>query len=190
MEYIDDRVFDRVDFALEGFVPGEYSGCRFVNCHFGGVNLAGVVFEDCECVDCDLSMANLSGTALRNVRFKGCKMMGCRFDLCHSFGFEVAFEGCRLHHASFYQRSMKKTPFRDCELHEVDFTEADLSQALFAGCDLMGALFDRTRLDKADLRTAIHYDLDPDNNFIRGAQFALPDVLALLRKHGIVVVDV
>jgi len=70
-------------------------------------------------------------------------------------------------------------------MHEVDFTESDLADALFENCDLFRASFDRTILEKADLRTAINYSIDPDNNRIRKAKFSKSGLAGLLHKYDI-----
>ncbi|MDR2936506.1 MAG: pentapeptide repeat-containing protein, partial [Rikenellaceae bacterium] len=60
-----------------------------------------------------------------------------------------------------------------------------LTGAVLDGCDLTGAVFGGTGLEKADLRTAWGYVIDPSTNRIRGARFAYPAVLGLLDAYGI-----
>ena len=40
-------------------------------------------------------------------------------------------------------------------------------------------------LEKADFRTAAHYSINPENNKIKKAKFAMPWVLGLLDKYNI-----
>jgi uncharacterized protein YjbI with pentapeptide repeats len=134
---------------------------------------------------CNLSVAKSGGAAFREVQFRNCKILGFRFDECNSFGLSVSFEHCTLNHSSFYQAKLKKTIFKDCQLHETDLTEADLAGTVFHNCDLAGAVFDRTLLEKADLRTAYNYAIDPENNRIKKARFSLPAVTGLLHKYQI-----
>lgn len=87
-------------------------------------------------------------------------------------------------HASFFITKIKNTLFENCQL-----LETDLTGSLFDNCDLTGATFANTNLEKTDFSTAFNYSIDPDNNRIKKAKFALPAVLALLNKHDIVIVN-
>ena len=75
--------------------------------------------------------------------------------------------------------------FSDCHLEEADFVEADLRNVTLVRCELNYALFENTVLEGADLRGAIGYSIDPENNYISGAQFSLPEVVGLLNKYQI-----
>ena len=72
-------------------------------------------------------------------------------------------------------------------MKEVDFTEADLTESVLDGCDLTGAIFDATNLEKADLRTALHYSIDPQQNRIKKAKFSWPALTGLLDRYQIVI---
>ena len=61
----------------------------------------------------------------------------------------------------------------------------NLSAASFVGSDLSGAVFDRTILEKADFREALHYRIDPETNKVKGARFDLEGLPGLLGKWGI-----
>jgi fluoroquinolone resistance protein len=60
----------------------------------------------------------------------------------------------------------------------MDFAESDLSHSVFANYDLDGSIFDNTNLEKADLRSAFNYNIDPDKDRIRKAKFSLDGVPA------------
>ncbi|NIG54392.1 pentapeptide repeat-containing protein [Chitinophaga sp. Cy-1792] len=182
-----DETFKQQDFATNGFPAGEYENCKFLHCDFSNVSFAGCIFVECAFSDCNLSMVQLNKTAMRDVRFVGCKMLGLHFDTCNDFGFEVSFDGCNLQHASFYNRNLKKLQCKNTILREVDFTLADLSQAVLQDCDLIGATFDNTNLEKADLRKATGYIIDPERNKIKKAKFSLADVAGLLMKYDITI---
>ena len=126
-------------------------------------------------------------TAFRTVRFAGCKLLGVQFDRCSAFLFAVRFDQCRIDLASFRSVVLKNTQFNGCRLHEVDFSGADLSGATLDDCDLSGALFDGTNLEKADLRTAHHYLLDPVDNRVKGARFAVAGLPGLMGRFKILV---
>ena len=107
------------------------------------------------------------------------------YDNCSGFGLSVSFENCVLDHSSFFKVNLKKTAFRHVQLHEVDFSECDLTEAVFDDCDLKGTIFDHTILQKADLRTAKGYSIDPESNRIKKARFGLSGVAGLLNKYDI-----
>lgn len=187
MNYIHDKIFEKIDFSKQSFSVEEYDNCTFIDCNLTGSHLSGTKYTDCSFRECNLSLAKLSQTAFRNVDFNSCKMLGLRFDECNDFGLELFFENCQLKHSSFYELKLKKTVFRNSQLEEVDFAGCDLSEAVFDNCDLKGAVFDRTTLVKTDFRTSINYSFDPEINKIKKAKFSLPEVLGLLGKYDIVI---
>ena len=66
-----------------------------------------------------------------------------------------------------------------------DFTEADLTNSVFDNCDLAGAKFEKTILEKADLRTSHNYSIDPEINKIKKAKFSVHGITGLLDKYDI-----
>ena len=114
-------------------------------------------------------------------------MLGLHFEDCDAFGLQFSFDGCTLNHVSFYQTKLKKMVFRKGTLYGADFSGCDLGGAVFEGCDLKDAKFDNTSLEKADLRTAFNYSIDPTINRLNKARFALPAVIGLLDRFNILV---
>jgi len=182
-------LFSKEDFTVNGFQKGDYENCRFENCDFSSTKVSDSQFTGCEFENCNLSLANLSRTAIRDVRFINCKMLGIRFDTCNTLGFSPEFEHCLMDNCAFYKVNLKKVRFLNCRLHEADFAEANCTQTVFADSDLLNATFEQTNLEKADLRTAIHYLIHPESNQIKGAKFSLSGVYGLLARYGIVVDD-
>ncbi len=183
--YTEGEEYNGADFS-ESFLPwGDYENCSFITCNFSTANLSDCSFIDCEFTECNLSNATLKKTALRGVNFKGCKLTGLHFDNCHDFLFAVGFDNCILNLSSFFQKKLTKTHFNSCILHEVDFTAADLSQAVFTTCDLAGAIFENTVLEKADLKTAYNYTINPELNRIKKAKFAVAGIVGLLQQYDI-----
>lgn len=183
--YRQEEKFTGLDFTQQPLSPADYDGCTFHQCDFSGVSLCGFRFIDCVFTQCNLSLAELHNTSFRDVVFKECKLLGLRFDACGDFGLAVSFEACQLNHSSFYKTKLKKTKFKDCQLHEADFTDCDLSAALLANCDLFRTVFDNTNLEKADLRTAYNYSIDPERSRLRKARFSLAGLPGLLQKYAI-----
>jgi uncharacterized protein YjbI with pentapeptide repeats len=185
--YVEDESFEKKDYSKTPLGVADYDDCTFTSCNFSNADLSSLNFSGCTFIDCDLSNVKLLKTGLKNTRFKGCKMIGLRFDDCEPFLFEVSFDNCTLNLSSFYKRKLAKTRFANCNLKEVDFADADLSNAVFIDCDLGGAVFDNTNLEKADLRTARNYSIDPEKNRIKKARFSASGIAGLLDKYDIVI---
>jgi hypothetical protein len=112
-------------------------------------------------------------------------MLGLHFETCNAFGLSFTFENCLLNHSTFYQTKIKNTIFRNCQLEETDFTEADLTHSVFDQCNLLHAVFYSTVLEKCDLRSALHYAIDPELNKITKAKFSASGLAGLLNKYTI-----
>lgn len=164
---------------------GEYENCLFRGCDLSEMDLSQYSFIDSSFDACNFSLAKLHKTLFNNVQFRDCKMLGLRFDSCNPIGLSFSFKGCQLQHASFYKIKSRKTLFSKCQLVEVDFAEADFTEAIFEDCDLSGAIFDHTVLEKADLRTARHYSIDPENNRLKNARFSIFGIAGLLDNYDI-----
>lgn len=171
----------------DDFRKGEYQQCVFSNCDFSNVDFSGSKFIECEFNGCGLSLVMVAGTTLNDVRFTNCKMLGWRFDQCNPFTLSFSFDHCVLNDSSFFKVKMKKTVLRNSQLHHVDFGESDLSEVILDHCDLKGAMFESTNLQKADLRTATNFSIDPEVNQVRKAKFSEAGLRGLLDKYDIVV---
>jgi fluoroquinolone resistance protein len=191
--FIEEKTFDKIDFTQNLLNKGEYEYCTFLNCDLSYTDLSEFKFLECEFSGCNISLAKLTQTALKDIKFQNCKMLGLNFGDCNEFGFAVSFDTCILDRASFVDPTsalkkrvkLKQTVFKNSQLYEVDFTECDLSSAVFDNCDLIGAIFKDTILEKADLRTAINYSIDPELNRIKKAKFSRSGIAGLLDKYDI-----
>lgn len=186
--YIEDELFAKRDFTRERLAKGVYEYCTFVDCDFSKSDLSGMKFMECEFTGCNLSLVRLDNVVLRDVRFKDSKLLGVQFASCNDLLLSVAFDHCILHHASFYDLSLRKTVFTNTKLHEVDFSEADLTETVFTNCDLADAIFYRTNLEKADLASSRNYLIDPEGNRIRKARLSLAGAIGMLAKYDIEIV--
>jgi uncharacterized protein YjbI with pentapeptide repeats len=180
-----EKTFQKINFSLHPIPKGEYELCSFINCDFSNTDLSSMVFVSCEFVACNLSLVPINDTSFREVNFKDCKMLGLRFDTCHTFGLAMNFINCNLNHSSFYKIKLKKSTLKDCQLQETDFTECDLTASKIENCNFLNASFDRTILEKADLRTSYNYLINPEQNHIKRAKFSLSGVSGLLVKYDI-----
>src|SRR5262249_6651377 len=132
--YVEEEVFDRVDFTKEALPKGDYTQCRFVQCNFNKADLSGIAFVECTFQDCDLSLARIFKTDFREVSFTDCKLLGLSFDQANAFLFSIAPIGCNLASCSFQGMRLEKMRFSKCSLQGADFTGADLRAAVFADC--------------------------------------------------------
>jgi fluoroquinolone resistance protein len=181
--YIEDKIYDRIDFSTKRLEKGDYDSCRFQQCNFSHGDLSNCSFSECSFRDCNMGMVHMANTSFNDVRFIGSKLPGIYFEQCNELLFSVYFEHCMLDLSSFYKRNLKKVIFSHCSLQEVDFTESDLTLALFDHCNLAKAKFDHTLLEKADLRTSFNFSIDPSLNKIKKAKFSLAGLPGLLDRY-------
>lgn len=184
-EYIEAQTLEKLDFSGQAVEHKEYESCFFQGCDFSHAALTGSRFIETEFVDCNLSNADLTQASFQDVRFRACKMLGLHFDLCNDFGFSVTFEQCLLDDSLFAKMKLAQTSFFECQLKSVDFSEADMKGVPIRKCDLQHAVFEYTRLEKADFSQSFNYSIDPRINPLRGATFSLPEVVGLLDAFGI-----
>jgi uncharacterized protein YjbI with pentapeptide repeats len=180
-------VYDGVDFTTKLLARGQYEACSFVNCDFSNGDLSHIPFAECTFRGCNLSMVTMQNTTLNDVKFFDCKMMGINYEPCSEYLFTVAFDNCVLNFSSFYKRALKKTLFKNCIIREADFVDADCTGAVFDNCDLEGSKFENTNLEKADLRTAHGFIINPEKNRIKKARFELAGLPGLLARYDIVI---
>lgn len=185
--YEEDKQFEGIDYTIKKLPVGDYENCRFINCKFAEADLSKITFIDCLFDNCNLSAANINGTAFQKTSFINCKLMGLRFEDCNQFLFTASFTGCLLNLSTFYKMKLKTTRFIHCSMQEVDLTEADLTAAEFNNCNLLHAVFDNSILEKADLRTAINFSIDPERNKIKKAKFSMSSLSGLLHKYDLII---
>jgi len=132
-------------------------------------------------------MAKLAASQMKSAIFSRCKILGVNFGDCSDSLFSVSFDSSILDFASFAGKKMLKTSFKNSSLRNADFSECDLSGSLFMNCDLDNAVFNKTILKEADFRTAINFNIDPENNNIRKAKFSLNGLAGLLNKYNLTI---
>ena len=72
-------------------------------------------------------------------------------------------------------------------MEETEFAETDLSHAAFLNCNLLNAVFERTNLEQADLRSSYNFAINPETNKINKAKFSLHTVTGLLHKYNLTI---
>lgn len=185
--YEKDKHFEGIDYTIKKIPAGDYENCQFINCNFAEVNLSKITFIDCVFDTSNLSAANINGTSFQETSFSNCKLMGLRFEDCNQFLFTVSFTGCLLNLSTFYKMKLKNTRFTNCSMQDVDFTETDLTAAELYNCNLLQAVFDNSILEKADLRTAINFSIDPERNKLKKAKISATALSGLLYKYDLVI---
>lgn len=188
MQYLEDQEFLKIDYTEKGFPQGSYESCTFIDCNLSNTDLSGCNFTDCDFKGCNLGMAKLSNTVLNDVRFNECKLLGLHFEDSNRVLFSVNFKKSNLHLSCFYQLKMKQTSFLECQLEEVDFTETDLTSAVFEQCNLAGAVFDNTILEKANFCSSYNFQINPNQNKMKQAQFSRTELAGLLGSFPIKIV--
>lgn len=183
---IYEQTFDQPQDLPGGLEAEVYELCYFASQNLSGQDLSNIKFIECTFRDCDLSNAIIGGTALQEVKFINCKLLGLDFTHASSFLLQLHFEHCQLDFCNFVDLPLKNTDFGQSRLLEADFTNADLSRSDLSGCDLNRTIFQQTKLVEADLRAALNFDIDPEYNQLRKAQFSADGLMGLLRKHRIV----
>ncbi|RYE30829.1 MAG: pentapeptide repeat-containing protein [Sphingobacteriales bacterium] len=183
METVIEQTFGASTKASDLLKISVFEDCTFSDCNLEGIDLSGKEFQDCTFNVCNLSLAKLSRTALRGVQFNRCKLIGLRFDQCNAFLLDINFEESKLDHSSFYGLKIKRIRYRHCSLREVDFTSADISDGTIEGCDLQDAVFERSNLERLDLRESVNIRIDPEINNLYQAKISLSSLGGLLEKH-------
>lgn len=185
--YIEEEIFEGKDFTDKALVQGDYEACSFKSCNFSGADLSGSRFIDCSFGECDLSNVTLAKTSFQDVAFRACKMLGLHFENCNDLGLSMAFENCQLDHCSFFQLRLNKTGFSGCRIQNADFFGTELKEASFDNCDLLGTNFESCMLEKADFRGAFNFNIDPEQNRLKGAHFSQSGLSGLLGKYGLLI---
>jgi uncharacterized protein YjbI with pentapeptide repeats len=185
--YFDSKEYIKIDFSKIIIKKGEYDNCTFVNCNLEGIHASNIQFVECEFLDCNFSNTIVKNTAFKDVAFTDCKMVGVKFNECDPFLLQFSFTECQLNYASFYQLKIPNTKFVNCNLQEVDLTEVILSNSIFDNCDFSGAIFGQTNLEKSDFKTAFNFNINPEENSLKGAKFSKENILGLLSEYKIVV---
>lgn len=185
MTYTTDKEIKNQIFTNETWHKKEFEQCHFENCDLSAASLIECEFIDCKFSNCNFSNTKLNSSGLKNLQFNQCKLIGLDFSDASDFLFEVNFTDCILEFCVFHEKNCKKMQMEACKVHECDFSRANCSEACFDTCDMSRTVFQQTDLRKADLRTAINYQIHPENNKIQGARFSYPGVIGLLSEYKI-----
>jgi uncharacterized protein YjbI with pentapeptide repeats len=131
-------------------------------------------------------MVELINSSLKNCKFKNCRLLGIDWSLLSKgIGLELDCEGSDLSFTSFYKINLSNSRFVKCKFNEADFAENNLKNVKFNNSDFLKCRFIDNNLSGADFTDAINYFFDLNNNKCKGARFSYPEVLNLLKIHGV-----
>lgn len=164
---------------------GEFEQCRFHQCQLPEFHFSRSTFVACVFEHCNLNLIHVQDTKFQDCVFLDCQMMGIAFEKAYRVGMELAFERCQLDHSSFVGLTLPKTRWVDCRLSGVDFSKADLRESDFSGSTLAQAQFFQTRLDKADLRSALDFQIPTQTNSLKKTKICVSGLPGLLTEVGL-----
>lgn len=181
----ENEIFANLIIPWEQIFNKEFSECKFEKCDFSQCDFSWCIFVDCVFVNCNLSNIKIQDAWFQVVTFLDCKILWVSFDKISTFLLDWEFKNSSISLCSFNKLNIKNTKFIDCKIGESDFVACNLSGCDFSGTDLHLARFQWNNLEKADLKTAINYVIDPTDNKVKWASFAYPEVLGLLNSFWI-----
>ena len=185
-EYYENTSFEKVHIQDIRLSEIEFFNCTFTN----NILFKGVFkkcrFEKCTFKDCDLSLSKFTDSVFVDVNFTNCKMVGIDWTVI-SKPLKISFTGCIISDSSFYNLDLIGLVMAKCIAHNTDFEKTDLSKSDCSKTDFMGSKFSGTNLSGADLREALNYFINPNNNKIKKAKFSYPEVITLLDVWDIII---
>jgi fluoroquinolone resistance protein len=188
-----DQVFKEACLEQAQLVSSEFYDCSFIRCSFVESVFRACRFVNCTFQQCDLSLFQVPHSAFSATRFEDSKIIGVDWTQADwpaaRLRDPLGFLKCVISHSTFIGLKLQAIQIKACVAADVDFREADLSKADFTGTDLSESLFSSTDLTEADLSRARNYHIDPDQNVLKQARFALPEAMSLLYSMDIVLTE-
>ncbi len=185
--YSEDEQFTGLDCSGAHLEEHTFIDCQFVECDFSRCDLSKSRLSNCLFERCNLSNVKFFNARLTDTAFAESKLTGVDYSACNPLLFSIRLAKCKATYCLFTGLDMPNTAFQASSLIDCIFEGTNLSGADFSGCDLQGSSFDRTHLEQADFRGAVNYTIHPQDNYVAGARFSYPEVLALLHPFGVVV---
>ncbi|CAI6040155.1 pentapeptide repeat-containing protein [Cohnella sp. JJ-181] len=191
-EYYDET-FNDLHLANEELSSVRFYDCTFRNCDFSEAELIGCKFSGCAFESCNLNFIKVTDSQFSGSSFVKSKVLGVNWsdaDWPRTAGRGLlSFNQCAVSHSTFIGLRLPGCAITDCVAKNADFREADLTGVSFAGTDLSESLFGDTVLVGADFSRATGYAINPTQNRIQQAKFALPEATSLLYHMGIEIVE-
>lgn len=169
--------------------PVECYNSEIRGAKLGGSTLIRWIFEDCRFTHCDMSNINLDDVVFQNCHFEDCRLLGIDWRRAKSLNLQLSFSHCQLSLSNFSGMHLKGLSLKHSDCSDVDFCETDLRNADFQDAQVKGALFERTRLESADLSSSHDVVIDPGNNAVKGLKLSVSAALTMARRFGIEIPD-
>lgn len=175
---LQEACFDHADVSGASFTDCDASQSSFAHAY-----LHSGWWQNCSLDGTNLTQADLGRTTVEQCRLSGvrlpaefcsvvlsrCDLMG--LEVSNARWFQVQVRDSNLSNACFTNVVFEQTAFNECAMQDADFKglkgeyvvfhHCGLTQARFAGAHLPGAMFDLSRLDRADFT----------HTFLQGARF-------------------
>jgi fluoroquinolone resistance protein len=185
--------FSDVSLCKEQVAGKEFDNCSFESCDFSEAVFRGCEFTSCKFEKCNLAVLSVLNSKFSDVEFDQCKMLAIDWTKAYWRGLALSaplkFQGCLISSSSFYGLNLPKIVIEDCRAQDVDFREANFSGADFSRTDLSNSLFANTNLTEANFNEAVNYDIDVNNNLLKGARFCRFEAVRLLDSLGVHLID-
>lgn len=183
---MENEIYKQQFNDVKGFTSSEADlcECTFTKCDLTEIHFRGLL-ESCSFTDCNLSLASFESAKLLEVKFINCKLEGIDFTRVNSLGLAVSFNGCLIRNCNFSFLELKGTSFQECQISDSDFIGSRLMESNFSQAVFRNVAFHETNLQKANFNQATGYLINPLTCNIKGANFSLPDAVALLECMGI-----
>jgi fluoroquinolone resistance protein len=187
-----ERIFEKLDYENEDLRGKEFHHCKFVQCNLKGVDFSKAVFNDCKFEKCDLSLIKIEKTVFQDLLVGQSKMVGIDWTISglqkkpklHN---RLTFIGSDISFSLFIDCNLRGISIMECKAKEVDFSGADLCDSKLIKTDFERATFFGTNLGNADFTNAVNYLINVCDNKVTKAKFSFPEVLDLVKIHGIVI---
>ena len=185
--------FKKLSKTENTFTDISFEDCSFENCDFSDSLFINCHFLECDFSNSNLSLVSLKGCRFNEVIFKQCKLLGIDWTQIHwpsiALDSQIVFEQSVLNDSSFFALQLPGLKIIECRCKDVDFREGDFNSGSFSHCDLSGSLFSKTNLSGVDFSEASNYQIDIENNRIKGAKFSRFEAVRLLEGLDIELVD-
>lgn len=187
-----ERLFEKLDLDDEDLRGKEFYNCNFVQCNLRRTNFSNSVFKDCKFEKCDLSLIKIENTVFQDLLIGQSKMVGVDWTIS---GLQkkpkslnrLSFKGSDVSFSLFSSCNLNGISLVECKAREADFSGADLSGSKLIKTDFERAIFHKTNLSNTDFTNATNYLINVCDNKVAKAKFSFPEVLDLLKIHGIAI---
>jgi len=196
MEFISSRKeYDECEFKGVDLTDQKITGCSFHNCSFRKcsfreVEFTNCLFDECRFIYCNFSLSKMKGSTFSSVTFENSQLIGIDWTITgwrrSRLFTPVAFRESVINYGTFSGLNLSRVKIVKCIARNVDFSEADLTQADCSETDFTDSIFLHTNLSEANFLGATGYAIDPANNVLKKARFAMPEAISLLTNLGVV----